>query len=161
MAAPRGFAGTQQALGASAVCWVEYQSVVHSQTLPIMSYTPLPLTGKARTGEVRAKPSVRSLSSGKLPCQVLAMCLPAGVNSSPQANSAPSRPPRAANSHSASVGSFLPADVAALAVGPAPVGAEGEAPPLAPVAQVDRLLRLGEDKTARLQHVRQGTGIVF
>src|SRR5216683_691286 len=54
-----------------------------------------------------------------------------------------------------------PADVAALAVGPAPVGAEGEAPPLAPVAQVDRLLRLGEDKTACLQHVRQGAGIVL
>ena len=34
-----------------------------------------------------------------------------------------------------------PADVAALAVGPPPVGAEGEAPPLAPVAQVDGLAR--------------------
>ena len=36
-------------------------------------------------------------------------CMPPGVNSSPQANSAPSSPPRAANSHSASVGRSLPA----------------------------------------------------
>ena len=42
----------------------------------------------------------------------LGMCRPSGVNSSPQANSAPSRPPRAANSHSASVGSSLPAHLA-------------------------------------------------
>ena len=48
-------------------------------------------------------------SCGKLPCQVLARCSPPGLNSSPQANSAPSSPPRAANSHSASVGSSLPA----------------------------------------------------
>src|SRR5256714_10961235 len=34
---------------------------------------------------------------------------PCGVNSPPQANSAPSRPPRAATSHSASVGNSLPA----------------------------------------------------
>ena len=46
---------------------------------------------------------------GNSPCQVLAMCLPPGVNSSPQAYSAPSSPPRAANSHSASVGKSLPA----------------------------------------------------
>jgi hypothetical protein len=37
---------------------------------------------------------------------------PPGVNSSPQANSAPSSPPRAANSHSASVGRSLPAQCA-------------------------------------------------
>src|SRR5258707_270811 len=37
---PRGFVDTQQALAASASCFVEYQSVVHSKTLPIMSYTP-------------------------------------------------------------------------------------------------------------------------
>src|SRR4051794_38978468 len=37
---------------------------------------------------------------------------PAGANSSPQAKTAPSRPPRAARSHSASVGSDLPAHVA-------------------------------------------------
>ena len=65
--------------------------------------------GKAVTGEVRSKPSSQRFSCGKLPCQVLAICWPPGVNSLPQANSVPSRPPRAANSHSASVGSSLPA----------------------------------------------------
>ena len=34
---PRGFSGMQHAFGASAACFGEYQSVVHSQTLPIMS----------------------------------------------------------------------------------------------------------------------------
>ena len=36
-----------------------------------------------------------------------------------------------------------PADMAALAVGPAPVGAEGEIPPLAPVAEVDGVSSAG------------------
>src|SRR3954452_5130462 len=45
-------------------------------------------------GEPQNAPSI-----GNSPCQVLAIWLPAGVNSSPQAYSAPSRPPRAANSH--------------------------------------------------------------
>ena len=34
---PRGFSGMQQAFGASAGCFGAYQSLVHSQTLPIMS----------------------------------------------------------------------------------------------------------------------------
>ena len=46
---------------------------------------------------------------GKAPCQKLAIGRPPGVSSSPQAYSAPSSPPRAANSHSASVGSIMPA----------------------------------------------------
>ena len=48
-----------------------------------------------------------------------------------------------------------PADMAALAVGPLPGRAEGEAPPLAPVAQVDRLLGRREDQAAGLQHGAQ------
>jgi transposase-like protein len=39
---PRGFSGMQHAFGASASCFAEYQSVVHSQTLPIMSCRPYP-----------------------------------------------------------------------------------------------------------------------
>ena len=98
-------------------------------------------------------------SLGKLPCQVLARCWPPGLNSSPQANSAPSRPPRAAYSHSASVGRSLPAhrhkrarrigdmhdrmivervDIALRAVGMAPVGALEKSPPLRPSLQIDR-----------------------
>ena len=34
---PRGFCGMQQGLAGSALCFCEYQSVVHSHTLPIMS----------------------------------------------------------------------------------------------------------------------------
>jgi hypothetical protein len=49
-----GFSGMQHAFGASPVCLVEYQSVVHSQTLPIMSERPKPFGGNASTGEVRA-----------------------------------------------------------------------------------------------------------
>ena len=49
---------------------------------------------------------------GNSPCHVLAMCRPRGANSSPHAYSTPSRPPRAANSHSASVGSSLPSHLA-------------------------------------------------
>ena len=37
---PRGFSGLQHPFGASASCLREYQSEVHSQTLPIMSWTP-------------------------------------------------------------------------------------------------------------------------
>src|SRR5882757_8550832 len=102
----------QQAFGASASCRGEYQSEVHSQTLPIMSCSPYPFGGNAVTGDVRSKPSALEFWTGKLPCQVLAMCWPPGVNSLPQANSLSSRPPRAANSHSASVGRSLPAQLA-------------------------------------------------
>ncbi len=54
----------------------------------------------------------RQVTLGKSPCQVFAMWRPAGVNSLPHANSAPSRPPRAANSHSASVGKSRPRQAA-------------------------------------------------
>ena len=54
---PRGFSGMQHAFGASASCFGAYQSDVHSQTLPIMSWTPKPFGGNAVTGEVRSKPS--------------------------------------------------------------------------------------------------------
>src|SRR3954453_4850867 len=106
---PRGFFGTQHAFGASDSCFCEYQSVVHSQTLPMMSCTPYPFGGNAGTGGGRSNPSSFRFCRGNSPCQVLAWCLPPGVNSSPQAYSAPSSPPRAANSHSASVGKSLPA----------------------------------------------------
>ena len=67
---------------------------------------------KTLTGDVRSQPSSFKFSCGKSPCQVLARCLPSGASSLPQANSAPSSPPRAANSHSASVGRSLPAHFA-------------------------------------------------
>jgi hypothetical protein len=38
--APRGFFGMQQAFAGSASCFDKNQSVVHSQTLPIMSWMP-------------------------------------------------------------------------------------------------------------------------
>ena len=71
--------------------------------------------GRSRSAETpsparcaRSRPR-SDCAAGNSPCQVLAMCMPPGVNSSPHANSAPSSPPRAANSHSASVGRSLPA----------------------------------------------------
>ena len=120
---------------------------------------------------------------GNSPCQVFAMCRPPGVNSSPQANSAPSRPPRAANSHSASVGSacrpmwrrpahrendtcttgWLSSALMLLLgpVGMAPVRALHELPPFAPIAKVDGVLWRCEHQRAGIEHVRQRAGIVF
>ena len=43
----------------------------------------------------------------------------------------------------------------------APVGALGERPPLAEVAQVDRMLRRREHQRAGIDHVRQDAGIVL
>ena len=68
--------------------------------------------GKLLTGEVPRLPGGLRLCHGNSPCQVLAIVLPLGGGSSPQVKTAPSRPPRAANSHSASVGSSLPAHAA-------------------------------------------------
>src|SRR5262249_44552255 len=54
-----------------------------------------------------------------------------------------------------------PAERAARAVGPAPVGAKLERPPLAPVAHIiDRMLRRTENQGAGLEHRRQSAGIV-
>ena len=94
---------------------------------------------------------------GKSPCQVFAIARLRGMNSSPQANSVSSSPPRAANSHSASVGNSFPAqrayrcaseigdvhhrmlvealDVAVGAVRVLPVRTLEKGPPLTPVAQ--------------------------
>ena len=77
-----------------------------------MSYRPYPFGGNDFTGDVPAKPSCSRFCHGNSPCQVLAIILPSGANSSPQVNRAWSSPPRAANSHSASVGSSLPAHAA-------------------------------------------------
>src|SRR5215813_11469356 len=77
-----------------------------------MLNSPYPFGQNVPTGAVPSKPSVRRFCQGNSPCQVLAIDLPPGVKSSPQTYSAPSSPPRAANSHSASVGSVLPAHVA-------------------------------------------------
>ncbi|GJE45161.1 hypothetical protein AEGHOMDF_4355 [Methylobacterium soli] len=52
-------------------------------------------------------------------------------------------------------------DGGAWAIGPAPVHAELEAPPRAPVAQVDRTPRWLEHQGARLQHVRQRARIIL
>ena len=77
-----------------------------------MSTSPYPFGGNAPTGDVPSYPSTRVFSYGNSPCQVFAIAFPFGMSSSPQANSAPSSPPRAANSHSASVGSSFPAQAA-------------------------------------------------
>ena len=58
-------------------------------------------TGTCAVVAVRAACS----RSGKLPCHTFMRCSPPGSSSSPHGNSLPSRPPRAAYSHSASVGS--------------------------------------------------------
>ena len=53
------------------------------------------------------------------------------------------------------------ADMAAFAVGPPPRGAEGEAPPLAEVAEVDGLAGRREHQPTCLEHLRQGAGIIL
>ena len=88
------------------------QSEHHSHTFPETLCRPYPFGSKAVTGAVPAWPSSTVLTSGKSPCQTLLICRPSGVNSSPQGKSACSSPPRAANSHSASVGRRLPAQAA-------------------------------------------------
>ena len=55
-----------------------------------------------------------AVEAANSPCHVFAIRVPFGISSSPHANRAPSRPPRAAYSHSASVGSFLPAHAACV-----------------------------------------------
>ena len=69
----------QQAFCASAVWRGWYQSVVHSHTLPIMSYSPYPFGGNASTGDVRSYPSLRRFCHGNSPCQVLAICRPSAI----------------------------------------------------------------------------------
>ena len=117
---------------------------------------------------------------GNSPCQVLAMCRPSGANSSPQANSAPSRPPRAANSHSASVGSSLPAHArtpprrdrrrarrddrrdrrsSSRAVRMTPVRAEGS-PTSVAIPQVDRSAA-ARTRASPLQHLGQRARVVL
>ena len=64
--------------------------------------------GKASTGQVPRHPSAPVSSVGKVPCQTFIRCSPAGSRSSPQGNGEPTSPPRAACSHSASVGSRPP-----------------------------------------------------
>ena len=52
-------------------------------------------------------------------------------------------------------------EVALGSVRMAPIGALGERPPLAEVAQIDRVLRRREHQRARVDHVRQDAGIVL
>ena len=49
-----GIVGTQHAFWGTSGWRGEYQSVVHSQTLPIMSSSPYPFGGNASTGDVRS-----------------------------------------------------------------------------------------------------------
>jgi len=64
------------------------------------------------TGAVVRNPSSPLLCVGKVPCQMLHIHRPRGVSSSPHAKRARSRPPRAAYSHWASLGSRFPAQAA-------------------------------------------------
>ena len=84
------------------------QSAHHSHTLPVMLCSPNPFGGKASTGAVPAKPSAHGVAAGKVPWNTFIMCAPSGSSSSPHGNTMPRRPPRAANSHSASVGRRVP-----------------------------------------------------
>src|SRR3990170_272185 len=43
----------------------------------------------------------------------------------------------------------------------APIRTEAEGPPIRPVLEIDRALRLHEDERARAQHMRQRAGIVL
>ena len=67
--------------------------------------------GRERASPARSPRSRRRRCSaaGKSPCQTFILCSPPGSSSSPQGYAFPSSPPRAANSHSASVGSRAPA----------------------------------------------------
>ena len=112
MLPPRGSTGTQHGLSASAGWRSVYQSLVHSHVFPVISKSPYGLGGKDPTGAVPSNPSSHVLRNGNSPCHQLASSSPPGDRSSPQAYSAPSIPPRAARSHSASVGNSLPAQVA-------------------------------------------------
>ena len=62
-----------------------------------------------RPARCRRKPSARVFWAGKSPCQTFMRCSPPGSSSSPHGNALASSPPRAARSHSASVGSRVAA----------------------------------------------------
>ncbi len=54
-----------------------------------------------------------------------------------------------------------PADRAPRPIGPPPIGAGFEIPPLRPVAQIDGLLRRRENHRSGFEHMRQGAGIIL
>src|SRR4030095_14977545 len=102
-------AGPQHDLTTSSACRGTYQSEVHSQTLPAMSNSPYPFGGNEPTGEVPSYLSRSRFCQGNSPCHELTIAFPSGNSSSPHVNVAPSNPPRAARSHSGSVGNSFPA----------------------------------------------------
>src|SRR5271154_1754007 len=104
--------GPQQLLISSSARRGTNQSDVHSHTFPAMSYRPYPFGGNDPTGATPSKPSCTRFCHGNSPCQLFAIGLSGEASSSPHVNLFPSRPPRAANSPSASVGSSLPAHFA-------------------------------------------------
>ena len=54
MVAPRASGAPQHGFVFSGEGLAEYQSLVHAQTFPAMSYRPYPLGGKEPTGDVRS-----------------------------------------------------------------------------------------------------------
>ena len=68
--------------------------------------------GTRRPARCRRSRPARGSATGTRPARCWPSGARPGANSSPHANTAPSRPPRAARSHSASVGSALPAHAA-------------------------------------------------
>ena len=85
------------------------QSSHHSQTFPTTCHSPYPLGSNVRTGAVVRYPSSRVFTRGNWPCQMFARHPPSSTSASPHGYFAWSIPPRAAYSHSASVGSRRPA----------------------------------------------------
>ena len=177
IAGPRGFCGEQQGLAGSAAM---ARGAPVRRPLPDVAGHVVQAVAVGRVGARRAQVPLEAVGGevppGERALPGVGLCMPPGVSSSPQANSAPSSPPRAANSHSASVGSALPAQRrrprrprrrpappggprGPSMLLPGPSGWRQQAPgvqvpPVAIVAGVHRPVGHAEHQRARPQHRR-------
>ena len=87
------------------------QSEHHSHTFPDTLKRPRSLGSKESTGAVPRCPSRPKFNVGNRPCQTLHICFPLGVKELPHGYLCMDNPPRAAHSHSASVGNRFPAQL--------------------------------------------------
>jgi len=162
---PRGFVDTQQALAASASCFVEYQSVVIPRICRSCR-TRRSCSPKARTGEVPARRRAHSRAEFALPCWRIAAALRefaperekknfravrpsrGGETPIPPSVGTPCRPtlhmPRHPLTPLALRSVFTRRHGCPCRSGRRHVAPEGEAPPLAAVGEVDRLGRARE-----------------